>query len=454
MKPRFLVLVVMVTLIIGLSLMGCSQEPSPGPQAGTQPTSELGQELADVVSAEAVVVPYKEADLSFKVAGRVLEIFVSEGEVVTAGQELARLETRDLEVAVRKAEAGLKSAQAQLAKAKAGARPEEIASAEAAVAITQAGVKAAEQAVEVAQGNLASAQAMLNSAQANLNKLLAGPTERDIQIAEKQVELAKNQLWALQGQRDAIGGQVGNPMSGVSKAEYEAAKGQVAAAESQVDIAQLRLEELKAGARAEDVAMARAQVAQAQAGVQIAKAQVAQAEAQVETAKAQAMQAQAQLDLVKAGSRAEDIAAAEAAVAQAEAALSEAKNALDDAVLKAPFDGIIGAVLVDEGELVTPQTGVSPQGSAVIRLGDLTRLRVQTEDLSEVDVNQVRVDQEATVTVDALGGKKFKGKVARIAPVATDRRGDKVYTVTVDLDVGPESGLRWGMSAFVEIKVR
>jgi len=447
-QRRVSVTLIVVGVAVGLGLFGCSQYPPSRSQAITPSPTELGKGgMVDVVSAEAVVVPCKEADLSFKAVGRVQKILVSEGEMVIAGQELARLETRDLEQAVRQAEAGLKSAQAQLAKAKAGARPEEVAAAEAAVTIAQADVRTAEIAVEIAQGNLVAAQATLRSAQASLNKLLAGPTERDLQIAEKEVELAKNQLWGLQGQRDAIGGAMDNFSSGGTQAEYEAAKGQVAAAETRVEIAQLQLEKLKAGARAEDVAIARAQVAQAQAGVQIAEAQLAQAEAQVERAKAQLMQAQAQLDLVKAGSRIEDIAVAEAAVAQAEAALAEAKNALDDAVLKAPFDGTVGAILIDEGELVSPQI-------PVIRLGDLTRLRVQTEDLSEVDVNRVGVGQDAMVTVDALEGETFKAKVVRIAPVATDRRGDKVYTVILDLGVGPESGLRWGMSAFVEIKVR
>jgi HlyD family secretion protein len=402
-QRRFWATLIVVIMVFGL-LCGCSSVPSPGSPAVTpSPSGTVGKSVGDVVSAKAVVVPYKEAKLSFQAAGRVQQMLVSEGQAVTAGQELAKLETRDLEQAVRQAEAGLKSAQAQLAKAKAGARPEEVASAEAAVAI--------------AQGNLAAAQATLSSAQANLDKLLASPTERDVQIAEKQVELAKNQLWGLQKQRDVTWGVL---------------DGQVAAAESQVAIAQLQLEKLKAGAQAEDIAMARAQVAQAQAGVQTAEAQV--------------KQAQAQLDLVKAGSRAEDIAVAEAAVAQAEATLAEAQNALEDAVLTAPFGGTIGAILINEGEWASPQV-------PVIDLGDLTRLRIQTEDLSEVDVSRVKVGQEVTITVDALEGKVFQGKVVRIAPVATDRRGDKVYTVTLDLDAGPETGLRWGMSAFVEIKV-
>jgi len=395
-------LLVALIVAICLGLFGCRAFPAPGSPAVTPSPAPVDKGLGEVVSAKAVVVPYKEARLGFKVVGRLQKVLVSEGQVVTAGQELARLETRDLEQAVRQAEAGLKSAQAQLAKAKAGARPEEVALAEAAVAI--------------AQGDLAAAQATLSSAQANLDKLLAGPTAQDTQIAEKQVELAKNELWGLQKQRDVSWGVL---------------DGQVGAAWSRVEIAQLQLDKLRAGARAEDVAMARAQVAQAQAGVQTAEAQV--------------KQAQAQLALVKAGSRAEDIAVAEAAVAQAEATLAAARDSLEDAVLRAPFASSVGAILLNEGELASPQV-------PVLRLGDLTRLSVQTEDLSEVDVSRVKAGQEVSITVDALEGKIFHGKVARVAPVATDRRGDKVYTVTMDLDLGPETGLRWGMSAFVQIK--
>ena len=134
-------------------------------------------------------------------------------------------------------------------------------------------------------------------------------------------------------------------------------------------------------------------------------------------------------------------------VAQAEAAVTAARNALADVVLRAPFAGTIGAVLMEAGELVTPQT-------PVIRLGDLTRLRVRTEDLGEGDVNLVRVGQPVRITIDALPDRAFEGTVARIAPFASDLRGDKVYEVLVDLELPQDSGLRWGMGTFVEIKVK
>ena len=469
--PVILLLAMAAQLTAGCSLTSPQQT---APSATTSPEPGKAPINQDAVSAKAIVMPHKKALLSFKAPGRVQKVLVSEGQTVKAGQELARLGTQAFDQAVLRAQANLKLTQSQLEKARAGARPEEIAEAEAAVAIAQAGAQARDAAVSVAKGNLeaaradlqsaqtgidvarsglAAAEAKWNGAQANLNKLLAGPTATEISIAEKEVERAKNEVSAWERQRDA---------------SWSTLEGKLEAARASVQIAQLKLDQLKAGARAEDIAAARAQVAQAAAGIQTARAQLAQAEsrvsesqaaiqtteaqlaqttAQLASAKTQVTQAQARLDLAKAGSRTEDIAIAEAGVARAEAALAEATNGREDAILRAPFDGTVGAILLREGETALPQV-------PAINLGDLTRMRVETEDLSEVDVDQVRVGQQAQVTVDALDGKAFKGIVSRVAPVASDRRGDKVYVVTLDLQPASSEDLRWGMSSFVEINVR
>jgi HlyD family secretion protein len=464
---------VVLASLLALALAGCQAPAAPAPETSL-PADAPAPVEADIVSASAIVVPFREAALSIRASGRLQEVLVAEGEVVSAGQELARVEDRDLKQALSEAEAGLKSAQASLEKLKAGARPQEIVASEAALAVTQAAAKADASAQQVSQGNLAAAQAdrqaaegavtaargdvaaaqaNLNSAQASLNKLLAGATQFEIQIAEKEIERARNELYALQKQRDATGNFL---------------EGQLGAAEQLVTIAEIRLQQLRAGAGAEDIAAARAQVALAQAGVQtaagrlaqaeaqalraeanvgIAEAQVTQAEAKVDSTTAQVAQAQAQLELLQAGARPEDLAVAEAAVAQAEAAVTAARNALEDVVLTAPFAGTVGAVLVEAGELVTPQT-------TVIRLGDLSRLRVRTEDLGEGDVNLVRVGQPVRVSIDALPDLEFQGTVASIAPFASERLGDKVYEVLIDLDLQEDSGLRWGMGTFVEIQVK
>ena len=418
-KRQVLPVLTISIVIITLAAVGCGQGGSTGAQTPSATAAAAGGEVPDLIAAEAVVVPYREASLSFGTGGRVQKMLVSEGDTVSAGQELAKLDTRDLQLAVNRAQAALTLAQAQLAKVRAGALPEQVSVAEADVS--------------VAKANVSSATASLDSAKASLRKSTAGPTALQIQIAQKQVELAQNQLWGAQNQQAAVGGLVNMTPPQASGADYEAAKAQVGAAGTQVEIAKLQLEQLQAAAREEDVAVLRAQVDQAQSAVDIASAQLEKA--------------RAQLALVRAGARAEDIAVAEAPVAEAQVGLEAAKNALADAVLTAPFSGMVGTILVQEGEVAAPQ-------APVVTLGDVSILRVRTLDLGEADVGQVRVGQDAVVTVDALRGKKLAAKVASIAPVATERRGDTVYAVTLDLDVGAASGLKWGMSAFVEIRVR
>ena len=85
----------------------------------------------------------------------------------------------------------------------------------------------------------------------------------------------------------------------------------------------------------------------------------------------------------------------------------------------------------------------------VLTIANLNNLLVETTDLSERDVSQVNVGQPARVTVEGLG-KTFLGKVIKIAPRSTKLGGDVVYKVTIELNEQPP-GLRWGMSATVQI---
>jgi HlyD family secretion protein len=392
-----------------------------------------------VVSAEASIVPYKTAYLSSKVSGRVLKKSIEEGQEVKAGQELLVLDSRDQDLAVRRAQASLEQAQAALDKAKNGARPEEIAASQAAVDIAQAGVNDAQVALEVSQGNLVVTQAKVASAQANLEKVKAGPTPEQVNEAAAVLRDATAARDQAQAAYDRVKGDAHLATLPQSLALQQAT--------NEFDRARAAYQNLLNGATAADIKVAQSAVGEAQAGVQVATTQVDQTRAKVDTAKGQLEQAQAQLALIKAGTRSEDIASAQATVSQMQVALDEALAAKEDTVVKAPFDGVIGEILVNEGEQVMPQ-------AQLVRIGDLTKLEVETKDLSEVDINQVRVGQDATIRVDALGGKSFPSKVSNIAPVATDNRGDKVYKVTLALDAGLKEGLRWGMTTFADINVR
>jgi HlyD family secretion protein len=90
-------------------------------------------------------------------------------------------------------------------------------------------------------------------------------------------------------------------------------------------------------------------------------------------------------------------------------------------------------------------------GKIVIVLGDLSRYQIETTDLSERDVPNVKVGQSANVFIEALN-QEFTGEVVDVSRISSKLGGDVVYKVTIDLGEQPQ-GLLWGMSANVKIQI-
>ena len=107
------------------------------------------------------------------------------------------------------------------------------------------------------------------------------------------------------------------------------------------------------------------------------------------------------------------------------------------------MDGQVGTVNLRIGEMATPER-------FVILLGQTDDMHVETTDLRETDVVNVRLGMPVEVTFDALPDTIFDGTVAKIAPVSNTEQGSTNYTVEIDVEDLDES-LRWGMTAFVNI---
>jgi multidrug resistance efflux pump len=120
--------------------------------------------------------------------------------------------------------------------------------------------------------------------------------------------------------------------------------------------------------------------------------------------------------------------------------LAAAEAALAGSRLTAPFDGTLAALEVDLGDYVQP-------GVPAAIVVDLSRLHVETTDLSELDVTEVSIGSVCTVSIEALGDQA-EGRVIRVAQLPTILGGDVVYAATIELDTIPQ-GLRAGMSAEV-----
>lgn len=164
---------------------------------------------------------------------------------------------------------------------------------------------------------------------------------------------------------------------------------------------------------------------------------------EIDAAKAQLESARAALKALEEGASRAQITQADADVEAAQAAFEQAEAALRSATLQAPFGGQVVEIAPKIGDVLAP-------GQPIILLADLSKMQVETTDLSEVDVAQIAIGEDVLVTFDALEGITVRGKVVKIALKAAP--GVNVtYPVTIELENPPQS-LRWGMTAFIKIR--
>jgi HlyD family secretion protein len=150
--------------------------------------------------------------------------------------------------------------------------------------------------------------------------------------------------------------------------------------------------------------------------------------------------AQRTYDRLKEGSNSQDVIAAQAKVDAAQATV-------DSMSVIAPFDGEVLYVQSQPGDVV--ETGTSAANVA-----DLDHLYVETQ-VDESDVANVKVGQQAEVTLDALTGVKFNGKVVAMNPVGEVVSGLVKYAVRIDLDkVTDQNFIPLGTTANVVIYVK
>lgn len=138
------------------------------------------------------------------------------------------------------------------------------------------------------------------------------------------------------------------------------------------------------------------------------------------------------------------MAAAQAKLKNAEASLVAAKAALADLELKAPFDGVVAKLDIKIGENASP-------GVPVITVANFSRLMIETDNLTEIEVVKVSKGQAVSIVADALPNETMEGVVESVAEVYEEKRGDVTYTVKIGLPKVPEK-LRWGMTVVSTFK--
>jgi len=139
-------------------------------------------------------------------------------------------------------------------------------------------------------------------------------------------------------------------------------------------------------------------------------------------------------------------------VAQSRAQQTSANDMLSKTSIASPIDGVVSRLRVREGEMVV--VGIQNQpGTTLMTISDLGAINAEVK-VAEADVLRVVVGQAAVVTLEALPGKQFPGKVVEIGasalPVSGTGAAAREFKVVVRLD-HPDPGLRPGLTCDAEI---
>jgi len=421
---------VVIGIVVGVAIVGAAVAGiyffvlNP---ASTRPEAD-GLTASGFIEAEEVAI-------APELGGRVLELSVEEGDEVEAGQVLARLDGTLLEAQIEAAQAGLDMAQAQLAQAQAGARPERVRQAEAALAQAEAGRDGAYQTwqdliamrdnPQRLDAQIALAEAQVAVAEAALAQATAYKDAAE--IAHDAYEDALSKLNDIPPE-NRPGMQMGFNL--IPNAYWKAWVG-VNTAQAGLDGARAALRDLRA----------------IRDNPQELNAQIAAAEARYRAAEAAVGMAQAQLDGLEAGATAEEIAIAEAQMEQAQAALEALTVLRDKQTIVAPVGGVVFEVSIHEGELAAP-------GGTLLTLGDLDQVTL-TVYVPASRLGQVAIGQEVAVSVDSFPGRTFVGDVVAIADEAEftprnvqtqEERVNMVFAVDVRIP-NPDHALKPGLPA-------
>jgi HlyD family secretion protein len=378
-------------LLIAVSLLSaCSGAAKATP---TKP-APVSSENAGAVKGK--VVPTRSVTLGFSATDKVAEVLAKEGQSVAQGQVIARLEgSEQAQAAVAAAELGVVKAQQALNdlddKSKVAAADAETA--------------------------LARAQTELKDAQKHRDDLnYARVNDYTLEGLQAQLIIAQN---AVDDAEEIFKNVADLEVTSTDRAR---ALANLALARRQRDDIQRQINYASGAADSNDIAEADARLAKAKAAVE---------------------NAQLEFDRRKNGVDPNDLLLAQSSLANATAQLEAAKSNLSDLVLTAPFAGVLVDSSLEVGQIAGPSTPVV--------LGDLSSWKVETTDLKEADVVDIRPGQKVTVHFDAVPGLELPGQVERVKVLGETQHGDNTYTVYVDLNQ-QDPRLLWNMTSYVAFK--
>jgi len=358
-----------------------------------QPASS--RTLEETLPITGEVTTAADANVGGKVPGKVVAVYVRDGDAVTAGQLIAQLDSTNQMIQIRQADAQVSAARSQVNQALANARVGPTRSASA----------------------VAQAQAQLRSAKAQLAKALSGARPEERRQAEAGVNAAKSNMETAKRERDR---QLKLFQDGAaSQQRYEQAENAYQAALAQYEQALQQSAIAQSATRPEDIESAREQVRQAEEAVRTA-------------------QAGKRLDVLLE----DQVAAARANLQGAQATANLARQGLEDLRIRAPFNGRVSGRPVQAGTVIAPGTPVARiiGGEGAYFEGEFPANLLQ----------KIKVGSPVKVSIDGLDGQTMYGTVTAISPSASSV--GRLFRARIS--IGSSAAVRPGMFARGEVTIR
>jgi HlyD family secretion protein len=404
------------------------------------------------VSGTGNVEPEQQANVNFKVAGTLTAIYVHVGDHVSAGQQLAAIDSSAEHTALDQAEANLATAEANLQSAETPLTQNQITQLQDAVTTAQQTYNDT-----VAQVNLTNSQ---DSAQvaADQNQLSLDQSVLNNSLTYQQdLQKLNTDRATLQAAETAFSSDA--TCKGVAFANYSPqcmseftavsnAQTAVTADQSKValDTAQVTADQSKLSA---DTTKQQNDKTNGQRSINQAASSLTSAQDQLNT---------------QTESRPNQVASARANVLSAQAAVATAQQNLNDTTLTSPMDGSVNGITGVVGETVSPGGGATAEApgsqaplptttasNAFMVIGNLGGLEVVVP-FAESDASRLAFNNDAQVTFDAVPNLTISGHVIAVAPSATVTSGVVNYYATVVLNQ-TNPALKQGMTANATVTV-
>jgi len=397
-----------------------------------------------------------EITISPEIGGKVVEVYVDEGDTIQAGDILFQLDDTLLQ-----AQRSIAAANLDLANAAAGTakRTQETAEANYNLVVDAARVESAaartsdwrttnpggytlpggyfsqEEEILAATTEVDVACSARGTARNTLNDLVADPANADFIAAETRLANARASLLVAQDVWTRANLSTSADLRDAAQAAYDDAR-------AELDDAQSAYDDLTGSDASDNIIAARAGLSVAEEGCQVARDRLLVLQIGVDSPKVAAAQA-ALNQAVEAAQQAEK------AIAQAEANLALIDAQIAKLTVTAPSEGIILTRLVQPGEVI-------PVGSSAIKLGRLDHLTI-TVFVPEDRYGELSLGQSASLSVDSFPGETFSATIVHISDQAeftprnvqtVEGRSSTVYAVKLQLQ-DPDGKLKPGMPADV-----